>query len=148
MLTSPKQNSFNRILTNIAQIRIRLANEPFTFNRLRMANYMIQDFDALEPTRCPCGWSKRAFATPDNTTATMHVVKIEEDSKVHYHKKMTEIYFVLEGEGHIELDGEKHPLKPMTSVFIKPGCRHRAVGNLKIINVPIPAFDPEDEYFD
>lgn len=113
-----------------------------------MANYMIQDFDALEPTRCPCGWSKRAFATPDNTTATMHVVKIEEDSKVHYHKKMTEIYFVLEGEGHIELDGEKHPLKPMTSVFIKPGCRHRAVGNLKIINVPIPAFDPEDEYFD
>lgn len=108
---------------------------------------MIQDFDALEPTRCPCGWSKRAFATPDNTTATMHVVKIEEDSKVHYHKKMTEIYFVLEGEGHIELDGEKHPLKPMTSVFIKPGCRHRAVGNLKIINVPIPAFDPEDEYF-
>ncbi len=113
-----------------------------------MANFMIENFDEVEPTRCPCGWSKRAFATPDNQTATMHVVKIEEDSKVHYHRKMTEIYFVLEGEGHIELDGEIHPLKPMTSVFIKPGCRHRAVGNLKILNVPIPAFDPEDEYFD
>jgi len=113
-----------------------------------MANFMIENFDEVEPTRCPCGWSKRAFATPDNQTATMHVVKIEEDSKVHYHRKMTEIYFVLEGEGHIELDGEIHPLKPMTSVFIKPGCRHRAVGNLKILNVPIPAFDPEDEYFE
>jgi hypothetical protein len=32
--------------------------------------------------------------------------------------------------------------------MIEPGCRHRAVGNLKIINVPVPKFDPEDEWFD
>ena len=61
---------------------------------------------------------------------------------------MHEIYIILEGEGYMELDGEKIPVKPMTSVMINPGCRHRAVGDLKIINVPIPAFDPEDEYFD
>jgi hypothetical protein len=36
----------------------------------------------------------------------------------------------------------------MSSVLIKPGCRHRALGNLKIINIPIPTFDPDDEYFD
>ena len=48
---------------------------------------------------------------------------------------------VLEGEGFIELDGERVPAKPMTAVFIKPGCRHRAVGQMKIINIPIPAFD-------
>ena len=29
-----------------------------------------------------------------------------------------------------------------------PGCRHRAVGRLKIINIPIPAFDSGDEWFD
>ena len=33
-------------------------------------------------------------------------------------------------------------------VYIRPGCRHRAVGQLKVINIPIPAFDPADEYFD
>ena len=66
----------------------------------------------------------------------------------HYHKKMTEIYLVLEGEGHIELDGESLPVKPLTTVMIKPGCRHRAVGNMKIINVPIPKFDPDDEWLD
>ena len=76
------------------------------------------------------------------------MVDIVEDSRTHYHKKMTEIYLVLEGEGHIELDGEIFPLKPMTSVMIKPGCRHRAVGRLRIINIPIPAFDSEDEWFD
>ena len=38
--------------------------------------------------------------------------------------------------------------KPMTSVMIKPGCRHRAVGRLKILNIAIPKFDPHDEWFD
>ena len=113
-----------------------------------MSNYMIADFNDIDPVRCPCGWAKRAFAEPGNDLATMHVVNIEEDSRTHYHKKMTEIYFVLEGEGHIELDGESFPVKPQTAIFIKPGCRHRAVGKLKILNVPIPAFDPEDEWED
>ena len=113
-----------------------------------MANYMIADLAAVPPTRCPCGWARRAFATPDNPTATMHLVEILEDSQTHYHKKMTEIYLVLEGEGHMELDGERVPLKPMTAIFIKPLCSHRAVGKLKIINIPIPAFDESDEYFD
>ena len=76
------------------------------------------------------------------------MVDISKDSETHYHKEMHEIYLVLEGEGFIELDGEKIPAKPMTAVFIKPGCRHRAVGKMKIINIPIPAFDPEDEWFD
>lgn len=112
-------------------------------------NYMIEQFDEIEPVRCPCGWAKRAFGHSGNELATMHIVEISEDSRVHYHKKMTEIYFVLEGTGHIELDGARHPLRAGSAVFIKPGCRHRAVGTgLKLLNVPIPAFDPEDEWFD
>ena len=113
-----------------------------------MANYMIADLENIEPVPCPCGQARRAFAEPDNDVATLHVADIKTDSEVHYHKKMTEIYLVLEGEGFMELDGEKIPVKPMTSVFIKPGCRHRAVGNLRIVNIPIPAFDPEDEWMD
>ncbi len=66
----------------------------------------------------------------------------------HYHKRMTEIYLGLEGEGRMELDGQSFPVKPKTAIFIKPGCRHRAVGKLKIINIPIPAFDEADEWFD
>lgn len=111
-------------------------------------NYEIARLDDIPPVKCPCGQARRAFATPDNTVATMHLVEIQTDARTHYHKKMTEIYLVLEGEGHLELDGERVPVRPMTAVFIKPGCRHRAVGKLKIINVPVPAFDPEDEWFD
>jgi mannose-6-phosphate isomerase-like protein (cupin superfamily) len=111
-----------------------------------MANYMVADLNAIDPVRCPCGWAKRAFATPDNQTATMHLVSIEQDSRVHYHRKMTEIYLILEGEGFMELDGERIAVRPMMAIFIKPFCRHRAVGNMKIINVPVPAFDESDEY--
>lgn len=111
-------------------------------------NYMITQLDAVPAVPCPCGFSRRGFATPENTTATIHLVDIQSDARTHYHKKLTEIYLILEGEGFMELDGEFFPVKPMTSIFIKPGCRHRAVGKMKIVNIPVPAFDPHDEWFD
>jgi mannose-6-phosphate isomerase-like protein (cupin superfamily) len=113
-----------------------------------MKQYEVAQLDALDPRRCPCGWTRRAFASPDNPVATIHLVEIEEDAQVHYHKRLTEIYLVLEGEGYLELDGERVPVKPLSAILIKPGCRHRAVGRMKIINIPVPAFDPEDEWFD
>ena len=113
-----------------------------------MANYMIASFDEIDAVECPCGFSRRAFVSTENPIATMHMVDIQVDSKVHYHKKLTEIYFVLEGQGQMELDGQTIPVKPFTAIFIKPGCRHRAVGKMRIVNVSIPAFDPDDEWFD
>ncbi len=113
-----------------------------------MSRYLLADLNTIPPVRCPCGFTRRAFATPENELSTLHIVDIQEDSRTHYHKKMTEIYLVLEGEGHIELDGELIPIKPMTSIMIQPGCRHRAIGKLKIVNVAIPAFDEADEWFD
>jgi mannose-6-phosphate isomerase-like protein (cupin superfamily) len=110
--------------------------------------YYVQQMDAVDPVTCPCGQSRRAFVRPDNPVATLHMVDISSDSEVHYHKRLTEIYLVLEGEGYMELDGDRVPVKPLTAVFIKPGCRHRAVGRLRIVNIPVPAFDPEDEWFD
>ncbi len=112
------------------------------------ANFTVTHLDDIAPVPCPCGLTRRAFATPDNPVATLHLVDIQTDARTHYHKKLTEIYLVLEGEGHMELDGELHPVKPLSSILIKPGCRHRALGPLRIVNIPIPAFDPDDEWFD
>ena len=113
-----------------------------------MPNYLIAQLDTIPPQRCPCGFARRAFADANENAASLHVVDIQEDSRAHYHKQMTEIYLVLEGEGEMELDGKRVPVKPMTAIYIKPGCRHRAIGKLKIINVPVPAFDEQDEWFD
>ncbi|HWA29225.1 MAG TPA: cupin domain-containing protein [Lacunisphaera sp.] len=111
-------------------------------------NYAIAHLNDLPPVPCPCGTTRRAFVAADNPVATIHLVDIKTDAQTHYHKKLTEIYLVLEGEGHMELDGVLHPVKPLTTILIKPGCRHRAVGKLKIVNIPVPAFDPADEWFD
>ena len=113
-----------------------------------MTNFQIAQLDEISPVRCPCGWARRAFAGLSENAASVHLVDIEEDSRAHYHKKMTEIYLVLEGKGEIELDGQRFPVRPLSAIYIKPGCRHRAIGKLKIINIPIPAFEAADEWFD
>ena len=113
-----------------------------------MANYIVAQLDEIEPVKCPCGLSRRAFVSPDNPVATLHIVDIAEDAQVHYHKKLTEVYLILEGAGFIELDGQRVPVKPLSAILIKPGCRHRAVGKMRTIVICIPAFDSEDEWFD
>ena len=116
------------------------------------SRYQIVNTNSLDAVPCPCGFARRAFVDDPDQVASLHVVDITDEgsqaAKTHYHKKMTEIYYVLQGQGQIELDGIRVDVEPGTSVMIKPGCRHRLIGKFKIINVPIPAFDPDDEWFD
>ena len=102
----------------------------------------------LPAVACPCGESRRAFLDDADALASLHIVDISTDARAHYHKRLTEIYYILEGEGEMELDGERHAVRPGDAILIKPGCRHRAIGRLRVLNVPVPAFDPEDEWFD
>lgn len=110
--------------------------------------FRIVNLNEVEGQPCPCGSSRRAFTDDSDQIASLHVVDVSTEAQTHYHKKLTEIYYILEGTGQMELDGEKFDVVPGCTILIKPGCRHRAIGNMKIINVPIPAFDPEDEWFD
>lgn len=114
----------------------------------RGARHLRTQLDEVPAVPCPCGQARRGFAVPGNELATIHLVDISADARTHYHRRMTEIYLILEGEGFIELDGERVPARPMLSVMIQPGCRHRLVGRFRIVNVAIPAFDPADEWLD
>ena len=110
--------------------------------------FELVDTNQIEAVECPCGQTRRAFTEDPDQTASLHVVDICTDAKTHYHRKLTEIYYILEGSGQMELDGELYPVGPGSAVLIKPGCRHRAIGEMRIINIPVPAFDPNDEWFD
>jgi mannose-6-phosphate isomerase-like protein (cupin superfamily) len=113
-----------------------------------LKRYQIAKPAELPAIACPCGETRRAFADIPDGVASLHVVDISIDARTHYHKRLSEIYYILEGEGEMELDGERHAVRPGDAILIKPGCRHRAIGRLKVINVAIPAFDPADEWFD
>ena len=110
--------------------------------------YSVVQLDALDAIACSCGQTRRAFLEDEDGIASVHLVDIEENAKSHYHKHMTEIYVVLQGDGWIECDGERIPVQPMSAVKIRPQCRHRAIGAMRILNIAIPAFDPADEWFD
>ena len=97
---------------------------------------------------CPCGTARRAFAEAAAGRASLHLVEVKQDSERHYHRRLTEIYYVLSGEGHMEIDGELRPLAPGDAVFIPTGVVHRAVPGrepMTILNFVMPAFDTSDE---
>ena len=109
-----------------------------------MPAYRVAQLDEIPPADCPCGTTRRAFVAPDNRVASMHLVEIRHDTPAHRHARLTELYCVLEGTGTLEVDGDRVPLGPMTAVLIPPGCTHRATGDLRVLIVPSPPFDPTD----
>ena len=81
---------------------------------------------------------------------SFHVTEISQKAVTHYHKQITETYFILECEPDacLELDGVSVPVRPHTAIVIRPGTRHRAVGSMKVVIVASPKFDPSDEWID
>lgn len=110
----------------------------------------IIDFKTMPKVPCPCGFARRAFADVDDLPVTIHVTDIELDSRLHYHKQLTETYYILEclPGAKMQLNNEMHDLVPGMAILIRPGTRHRAVGKMKVLIVVYPKFDPADEWFD
>ncbi len=110
----------------------------------------VVDLTSLPGVACPCGIARRAFADRDEVPGTVHLTQITADAATHYHKNHTEVYVVLEcdSDAAIELDGCRHPVRPKTCVLIPPGVRHRACGEMTVLILCTPNFDPTDEHFD
>lgn len=110
----------------------------------------IADYTLIAGVECPCGIARRAFADVEGSPVTVHVTEITRDAQRHYHKRITEVYYFLECQpgAQMELDGELTDVKPSMAIMIPPGVRHRAVGEMKVLIVAHPKFDPTDEWFD
>jgi mannose-6-phosphate isomerase-like protein (cupin superfamily) len=70
----------------------------------------------------------------------------------HYHGEAEEIYYVVEGTGELELDGERRQVTVGDAVLIPPGARHQiradASGRLRFLCCCAPAYRHEDTFFD
>ena len=110
--------------------------------------WIVRHRDKAPTVPCPCGSSTRILTRADGqSTVNLHVTHIR-DSQRHYHKKCNEVYYILEGTGTMELDGETVALTPGTVVYIPAGTRHRGCGDFKTVVVGTPAIEENDEYFD
>lgn len=111
------------------------------------AGYRIVDFDEVAGVVCPCGMAHRAFADVPEFPATVHRTVVTGDAKPHYHRTLTETYYILQCESgaRMQLDDQLVPVRPGMCVLIPPGVVHRAVGRMTVLIFVLPKFDPADE---
>jgi mannose-6-phosphate isomerase-like protein (cupin superfamily) len=99
--------------------------------------------------RSACGWRDRLISREDvslSPAAWAHVVDID-GSKPHYHKRSTELYYVLSGSGTVSVGGVEHAVQPGTLLHIPPGVVHAARGRMRVLVVGIPDI-ADDDYFE
>jgi mannose-6-phosphate isomerase-like protein (cupin superfamily) len=46
-------------------------------------------------------------------------------TQAHYHPRAEEIYYILDGEGRMEIDGETREVGPLDAIAIPPGAHHQ-----------------------
>ena len=99
--------------------------------------------------RSTCGWRHLLISRQDKdagVAAWAHAVDID-GAREHYHKRSTELYYVLEGEGTVVLDVVEHPVRKGSIVHIPPGVIHGAKGRVKVLVIGIPDIADDDLFF-
>lgn len=69
----------------------------------------------------------------------------------HYHARSEELYVLLEGEGDMEVDGERGRVGPGDAILIPPGAWHQiraGDGPLRFLCCCAPPYSDEDTFFD
>jgi len=67
--------------------------------------YLIRRLVDSPVFQCPCGISMRPLSGIDGSPCSLHVTSIRESVR-HYHQETTEVYYILEGVGKIDLNGQ------------------------------------------
>ncbi len=97
--------------------------------------------------RSTCGWRDRLISREDSDVAAwVHAVDVD-GAREHYHKRGTELYYVLEGEGTVMLDGEAVSVRKGSVVHIPPGVVHGAKGKMRVLVVGIPDIAEDDLFY-
>ncbi len=69
----------------------------------------------------------------------------------HYHAVSEELYYVVEGEGEMEVDGQRARVGPGDAILIPPGAWHQlrasAGGQIRILCCCAPQYSDADTYF-
>jgi mannose-6-phosphate isomerase-like protein (cupin superfamily) len=67
----------------------------------------------------------------------------------HYHAASEEIYVVLEGEGELEIDGERRHVRPGDAALIPAGSWHAiaAASQLRFLCCCAPPYSHDDTFF-
>jgi mannose-6-phosphate isomerase-like protein (cupin superfamily) len=102
-----------------------------------VSSFLRRDPAEVEPWAETCGQIRPLIEEQDGAAAEVHHVEIH-DAKLHYHEKTDEVYYVIDGQGTMVLDGEVIELHRGVVVYVPRGVKHKAVGDLTVLTVCIP----------
>lgn len=68
----------------------------------------------------------------------------------HYHKASEELYFLLEGTGTMEIDGETREVGPGDAILIPPGAWHQLTASapMRFLCCCAPPYSHDDTFFE
>ena len=72
------------------------------------------------------------------------------ETQRHYHKLSEEIYFILDGQGVMEIDGEMREIGPEDAILIPPGAWHQLKARtvMRFLCCCAPVYAHTDTYFE
>jgi quercetin dioxygenase-like cupin family protein len=98
------------------------------------------------------GALSKALVGPENTGSSKIDFRISRYAPMayvedHVHKVQEQIYYVLEGEGVLTTNDERHLMRPHDYVYVPPGVRHSfsntGTAGLVFLVITTPASDEE-----
>jgi mannose-6-phosphate isomerase-like protein (cupin superfamily) len=110
----------------------------------------ISSLDRAEPFTTADGSTIRELWHTDAQSLAEASLEPGQATQRHYHRASEEIYFVLEGRGRMELDGDEREVGPGDAVLIPPGARHQitALEPLRFLCCCAPPYSHGDTFFE
>jgi mannose-6-phosphate isomerase-like protein (cupin superfamily) len=112
----------------------------------------VQSVERVEPFVTKDGSTIRELHHTDVQSLAEATLEPGQATERHHHGVSEEIYFVLKGQGEMELDGETRFLRPGDAVLIPPGAWHTLENNgtseLRILCCCAPPYSHDDTFFE
>ena len=111
--------------------------------------YIIRKIQDSNPKDITCGIIRDLITLKDFKKMDLSHITITDETKKHYHKELTECYYVLKGSIAVEIDGKIENLEKGSLIMIYPNTNHNAWKTSKkdaeILVVCCPPWSEKDE---
>jgi mannose-6-phosphate isomerase-like protein (cupin superfamily) len=112
----------------------------------------LTSIDAVEVFVTKDGSTIRELHHTEVQSLAEATLEVEQATERHYHRVTEEIYFVLKGQGKMEVDGETTHVRPGDAVLIPAGAWHQLENNgtseLRILCCCAPPYSHDDTFFE
>jgi mannose-6-phosphate isomerase-like protein (cupin superfamily) len=112
----------------------------------------IRSRERAEPFTTRDGSTIRELMHAANQTLAEAILAPGQQTQRHYHAASEELYYLLAGEGEMEVDGERSAVGPGDAILIPPGAWHQitATGDsqLRFLCCCAPGYTHADTFFE